>query len=138
MRLATTASMFCLLAGAAAAQGNGGAGMVPSDLAQTAGSAVDALRSAAEDKLLIGDVIGSDVSGPSGETIGTIRNLVAVPGGRLVAVVLELEGGDRIAAPYQLLKVSAASGSLQAAMPVTADELTSMSAVEEMSGMLGL
>lgn len=119
-------------AGTAAAQGP------LDDLGAAATEAVEVLRGAAEDRLLIGDVLGSELSGPSGETIGTVENFAAIPGGRIVAVVVAMNNGQRIAVPWQVVSVSRAADSVGLEVPVSADGLLHNAAVEKMSSLLGL
>jgi hypothetical protein len=43
------------------------------DVTSAASEAASALKSAAKDKLLIADLIGADVTGPSGSRVGTME-----------------------------------------------------------------
>lgn len=125
---------------AAAAQG---APDLPAELpAEIAGSeamasAARAILDAGVDEILIGDLIGTTIEGPEGEALGTVENLVAVPGGRLVAALMTLEDGTRIAVPYQALKLSGAAEALEATLPVSADELRAMGELEDLAARLG-
>ena len=66
-----------------------------------------------------------------------MENLVAVPGGRLVAALMTLEGGTRIAVPYQALKVSGAAETVQATLPMSAGDLRGMSELKDLAAQLG-
>lgn len=100
-------------------------------------SAAQTVIDAAEEKILIADLIGLEVTGPGGETLGTVENLAAVPGGRLVAALIALEDGPRIAVPYQALKISRGAEALEAALPVGADDLHDLPELEELASELG-
>ncbi|WP_420391268.1 PRC-barrel domain-containing protein [Acuticoccus sp.] len=108
------------------------------DLTGAASGAVDALSDAAEDRLRIADVLGASVTGPSGETVGTVEDLVAIPGGRLVAVILSLEDGGRLGVPYQTLAVSRTSDALGLSLPVGIDDLRQNETVSQLSSALDL
>lgn len=100
-------------------------------------SAARTIAEAGVDKLLIADMIGLEVKGPEGETLGTVEDLVAVPGGRLVAALLSLEDGPRIAVPYAALKVTGARDALEATLPATAEELSGMGELGDLASALG-
>ena len=108
------------------------------DLAGAADAAAEALRGAAEERLLIADLIGAEVAGPDGASLGTIENLVAVPGGTLVAAVLAVEGGGRLPVPYRLVKVSGAADALGVSLPVGLEELRADEAVRSLASLLDL
>jgi PRC-barrel domain len=94
-------------------------------------SAAQTIAEAAKDKVLVGDLIGQSLTGVEGDTIGTVENLVAVPGGRLVAALVRTSDGTRIAVPYAALKVSAAAQGLSATVP--ASELTGMGELQSLA-----
>ena len=100
-------------------------------------SAARSILDAGIDKILIADLVGATIEGPEGEALGTVENLVAVPGGRLVAALMTLEDGTRIAVPYQALKVQGAAETLEAALPVGADELSGMDELTDLAAALG-
>jgi len=108
------------------------------DLGPAATDALQSLRDAARDRVLVGDLMGAEVDGPSGEALGTVRNLAAIPGGRLVAVVIELPDGERVAVPWQLVSLSRTADAVGLSVPVRADALLENQAVKEMSDLLGL
>lgn len=110
----------------------------PDDFAQTAGDAVATLRDAATEKVLIRDLLGQDVTGPSGRSLGTVENFAMIPGGRLVAIVLQLTDGDRVALPYQVLTVSTAAETLELSVPMDTTAILNDARVDELSGLLGL
>ena len=103
----------------------------------SASDAVSALTEAGRDKLLIADLIGAKVTDPSGEA-GTLTNLVAVPGGRIVAaLVTPAGGGDPIAIPYQLVKIDAAADTLGLSLPEPLADLAGRSGMEELGQAVG-
>ena len=103
-----------------------------SDLA----SAAQDLAGMAQDRLLIKDLLGRKLTGNDGETVGTIENFVVIPGGRLVAAVVETGDGTRIAVPFAAVKLaSAAQGAgVQATLP--ASELKGMSELKSLADSL--
>jgi sporulation protein YlmC with PRC-barrel domain len=113
----------------AAAQGTG-------DIASAAGSAVDALASSAKDKLLVKDMLGAEVKGPDGKTIGTVENLVVLPGGRIVAAIVATDAKDtgRIPVPFSAVKIARAGGKLGFELPVGLSELKGMKEVQALAG----
>jgi hypothetical protein len=98
-------------------------------LAQAAGAVLEETENA----LLLADLIGREVTGPDGEALGTVEDLAALPGGRLVAALIALEDGPRIAVPYQALKVSRGADALEAALPVGADDLSGIPELEDLA-----
>ena len=100
-------------------------------------SAARSILDAGMDKILIADLVGTTIEGPEGEALGTVENLVAVPGGRLVAALMTLEDGTRIAVPYQALKVQGAAETLKAMLPVRADEPSGMDELKDLAAALG-
>ena len=99
--------------------------------------AATTIAEAGVDEVLVGDLIGLEVKGPEGEPIGTVEDLAAVPGGRLVAALMTLEDGTRIAVPYAALKVTGARDAVEAALPVAAEELAEMPELKELAEALG-
>jgi hypothetical protein len=130
----TAAVAIVLLAGPAFGQD----GVLPGDLGGEATKALEELRGAAKERILLADMIGVRVTGPSGETLGTVRDLAAIPGGRIVAVVMEVPDGGRVAVPYQLVTVSQTADTLGVSLPVGVEPLLKNAAVNEMSSLLGL
>ena len=110
----------------------------PGDLAGAAKEAADTLKQAAADKLLVADMLGAEVTGPGGERLGTVENLVVVPGGKLVAAILALEGGEKLPVPYRMVKVSRAQEKLGVSLPVTLEDLRGDEAVEALAEALDL
>lgn len=102
-------------------------------LAEAAGAVIEE----AKDAVLLADLIGREVTGPDGETLGTVEDLAAIPGGRLVAALIALEDGPRVAVPYQALKVSRGADAVEAALPVGADDLGDIPELEELASELG-
>ena len=112
---------------------------LPDEIAGSEGiaDAAQAIADAGVDKLLIADLVGSTLEGLGGEALGTVENLVAVPGGRLVAALVSLEDDTRIAVPYAALKVSAAAGTVSVTVPMSADELRGMTELRDLAASLG-
>ena len=108
------------------------------DLSSAATAAAEALKGAAEAKLLIADLIGADVTGPDDRKLGTVDDLVAVPGGRIVAAVLSVEGGERLPVPFGLVKVANAADASGVSLPVTLDELRADEAIRTLADALEL
>lgn len=126
-----TAALLALLGAPALAQD------LP-DLSSASSDAVSALSDAAENKLLIADLIGADVSDPSGSTVGTVDDLVAIPGGRIVAALIKpSDGGDLVSVPFKAVKVSQTADKASAALPDTLGAMRDSSAVQELSDALG-
>ena len=136
MRLSPVALCLCLMAPVASAQDLLD---LPDEIAGSEGmaQAAQAIADAGVDKLLIADLVGSTLEGPGGEALGTVENLVAVPGGRLVAALVSLEDGTRIAVPYAALKVAGAAGTARATVPMTAEELRGMTELQDLATQLG-
>lgn len=96
--------------------------------------AVESLRGQARDQLLIRDLLDRELVGADGGTVGTVENFVVVPGGRLVAALVETGDGTRLAVPFQLVKLAAGAEKVQAT--VSAGELTSTSRLKDLAGEL--
>ena len=128
-------ALALMLPVAAAAQGLD----LPDEIAGSEGiaQAATTIAEAGVDKILIGDLIGLEVKGPEGDILGTIEDLAAVPGGRLVAAVMTLPDGTRIAVPYAALKVTGARDALEATLPATVGELGGMGALRDLASSLG-
>lgn len=108
------------------------------DLSSASSDAVSALSDAAEDKILIADLIGADVSDPSGDVVGTVDNLVAVPGGRIVAAIIKPEDdGDLLPVPFQAVKLSQGADKASVALPDTIGDMRDSSEVKDLSDAIG-
>ena len=107
------------------------------DLPSAAEEAASALTDAAQDKLLIKDLMGSTVNGPAGDAIGTVENLVAIPGGRIVAAVLSVREGDRLVVPFSVLKLSGLRDKTGLASPIGVSELRNDPAVQSLADAVG-
>jgi sporulation protein YlmC with PRC-barrel domain len=107
----------------------------PGDVTSAAKSAVETLTSAAQDKLLVKDMLGADVSGPDGKTIGTVENFVVIPGGRIVAAIIATDAKDtsRIPVPFSLVKVTRTAGKLGLTLPVGLSELKGMKEIQTLA-----
>ena len=135
MRAACLAFALCLTSPALAQEG---VAELPDEIAgsEAMASAAQAIVDAGAESVLLAGLIGSTVAGPGGEALGTVENLAAVPGGRLVAALMTLEDGTRIAVPYQALKVTGAAETLEATLPLGADELRGMDELTDLASQL--
>ena len=128
--------------GAADAATDAASSLASGDLGTAASSAAEAVRGAAEARLLIAGMIGAEVTGPNGEALGTIENLVAVPSGTLVAAILAVEGGERLPVPFELVKTtnraSGAADALGVELPIGLEELRADEAVTALADALDL
>lgn len=115
-------------------------------LAEAGSEALKAVRSAAKDALLVKDMIGAKIVGPTGEKVGTVRDLVVIPGGQLVALVVSPDDLQHpILVPYKAAKISkaakAASGAVNATveiqLPQPLDKLRAGKAVTDLTDALG-
>ncbi|UEM18583.1 hypothetical protein JL100_015810 [Skermanella mucosa] len=105
------------------------------DVTSAAKSAAKTLGSAAQDKLLVRDMLGAGVSGPGGKTVGTVEDLVAIPGGRIVAAIIATDAADmgRIPVPFTMVKVSRTAGKLGLDLPVGLSELKNMKEIQALA-----
>lgn len=105
------------------------------DVTSAAKSAAKTLGSAAQDKLLVRDMLGAGVSGPNGKTVGTVDDLVAIPGGRIVAAIIATDAADmgRIPVPFSMVKVSRTAGKLGFALPAELSELKNMKEIQALA-----
>jgi hypothetical protein len=127
---AAVALTAALLAAPAAAQLMG--------LGDAASEAASLVEEAAQDALLVGDLMGADVTDPAGDAVGTVANLVAAPGGTLIAVLVEPEGGgEPLLVPYKAATVSMKADALGLSLPAPMGELRGSEAVRELSQALG-
>ena len=58
-----------------------------------------------EDALLLKDLLDQEIEGSDGETIGTVRDFVILPGGRLIAAIVDVDE-TRIAIPFGAVKLA--------------------------------
>ncbi len=121
-------------AGPVAAQSSG----PPGDLASAAQNAIQALPSAAKDKLLVKDLLGAKVVGPGGNPVGTVEDLVVVPGGRVVAAIIstKAKGAGRIPVPFSAVKLSRTAGTLGLTLPVEVSKLRAMKEIQSLADQL--
>ena len=109
----------------------------PDAVADLAGNAARTVTEQARDTLLVREMLGREITGPGGETVGTLGNLVIVPGGRVAAIVVLPTDGDPIVLPYQALKLSAAASTGDAvglSLPMDLDEARALGPVQELTG----
>ena len=108
----------------------------PSAIADSASKAASTLTGKAKEHVLVRQMLGQQVTGPGGDVLGTLDNLVVVPGGQVVAVVVKPEQGQPVVLPYQALKVSAASSAsekLGLTLPMSLKEAKDMSAIQDLT-----
>jgi sporulation protein YlmC with PRC-barrel domain len=101
---------------------------LPDSLTDASGiaSAARTLAEAGADRLLLADLIGQEIIGSDGSTVGTVEDFVATPGGRVVAALVSMPDGTRLAVPYAAIKVVGAAETAGLEVPVTASELQEM------------
>ena len=110
------------------------------DLDAVAAQAADLtgrIAEAAADQVLVADMLGRDVIGPDGTALGTLENLVVLPGGNLVAAVIARPEGRRIAVPWDAAKAGVKAGQ-PIEIPFSAAELDGAEALRDLTGALGL
>ena len=109
--------------------------MASGDVASAAADAVKTLGSTAKDKLFVRDLLGAPVSGPGGGTVGTVADLVVIPGGRVVAAIIATKDKKmgHIPVPFSVAKVSNNAGKLELALPVSLSELKGMKEVQSLA-----
>lgn len=90
-------------------------------------SAAESLESKLGDRLLVRDLLGKELKGADGESVGTIEDLAVVPGGRVIAAIVSTGDGSRIAVPFAAVKLADSASRVE--VPVAASELTGMSAL---------
>lgn len=123
----------------AAQTGSGGAVEAltdPAAITDAAASAAQTLEKSAKGHLLVAEMLGSEIAGPSGDTLGTLENLVVIPGGKIVAAIVKPKQGDPIALPYQALKVSAAASAGKKTgltLPIELEKARGMSALQDLT-----
>lgn len=101
--------------------------------------AANALRDAAENAILVRDLLGKEVADPSGESVGTIANLAVIPGGRIVAAILETPYGTRVPVPFAAVKVAAKASSVSLTKPLSELQAgDAYGALEDAAAQLGL
>ena len=126
-----------MIAGTGAAQGTMEALTDPAKIGGAAQKAADQLKGNAKSKLLASQVIGRQITGPGGKTAGTVEDLVVVPGGQVVAILVNPSGGGQpVALPYGALKVSAASSAadeMGLSLPVGLDEVRGMQGMQALT-----
>lgn len=97
------------------------------------GVAAETLAGTAADRVLVAGLIGSELAGPSGKALGTVENLVMLPGGRIVAALVEMPDGTRIAVPFQAVKIAGAAETARASVPFDAEELRDLPALADLA-----
>ncbi len=81
-----------------------------SAIGDAASKAADELAKKGKASVLASEMIGREVTGPGGGALGTVQDLVVVPGGQVMAILVAPKGGGApVALPYRALKVSGAA-----------------------------
>lgn len=99
--------------------------------------AASTLAETAKDSVLLKDLLDKRIKGSDGKTIGTVKNFAVVPGGRLMAAIVELGDGTRMALPLGAIKglTSASGAGLQ--VPITASEARQMGELKTLAEKVG-
>lgn len=126
---ALAAPLVLALAAPAAAQDDPFVKMGDLTSATGIGQAAEKIRNTAKDGMLVADLLGKELTGHDGHVLGTVKDFVVVPGGRLIAAVVETDDGQRIAVPFAAIKLEGLRGQR---LPVTAEELKSMTELSEL------
>ncbi|HUF56308.1 MAG TPA: hypothetical protein VMM55_07075 [Thermohalobaculum sp.] len=108
----------------------------PDAVADLAANAAGVVTEKAKDTLLVREMLGREITGPGGETVGTLGNLVVVPGGRIAAIVVLPGSGDPLVLPYQALKLSAAASAGEAvglSLPMDLEEARGLGPVQDLT-----
>lgn len=108
----------------------------PDAVADLAANAAAVVSEKARDTLLVRQMLGREITGPDGETVGTLGNLVMVPGGRVAAIIVLPASGEPVVLPYQALKLSAAAAADEAvglSLPLDLEEARSLGPVQELT-----
>ena len=107
-----------------------------SAVAESAMKTVETLSKNAAEHMLVKDMLGTEVTGPGGNVVGTVENLVVVPGGKVMAVIIKPKDGQPVALPYGALKVStaaSAANSIGLTLPISLDDLRGKEAVQKLT-----
>lgn len=109
------------------------------DLASRDGIAAAASKLAGEgkDRLLLTNMLDEKIKGSDGETIGTVKDFAVIPGGRVIAAIVETDDGMRIAIPYGAVKVAVSADALGLEVPVNSSDIQSLSELESLAESLG-
>ena len=119
----------------------GGTGNPLPDLEAARSAVRDAgscLGEAAREQVFVADFPDSDAKGPGGDVVGTVRTVAVIPGGTIVAMVIDLEDGGRTAVPCRAVTVSRAPGQAGMTIPFTLAEMTGDAALAALGEALGL
>lgn len=128
----------CAIAAGLTAALGAPAGAQLMDLSEAASEAVSALEEAAQDAVLVGDLIGAEATGPAGERVGSVSNLVALPGGTLIAALIAPdEGGEPLVVPFKALKLSMKADAAGVTLPESPEALRGTEAATRLSQALG-
>ncbi|WP_349371140.1 PRC-barrel domain-containing protein [Salinarimonas sp.] len=137
----STALALAFVGPPALAQQQSGAAATPTPMPRPDGmaEAATALRDAAENALLVRDLLGKEVADPSGGSVGTIANLAVIPGGRIVAAILETPDGTRVPVPFAAVKVAAKASTVSLTKPLSELQAgDAYGALEDAAAQLGL
>ena len=90
----------------------------------------------AKDRALIADLLDKPLKGSDGDTIGKVRDFVVVPGGRLIAVLVETPDEGRIAVPFTAVKLVGAAQSRGLEVPMTASAISGIAELQSLADSL--
>ncbi|WP_188914358.1 PRC-barrel domain-containing protein [Salinarimonas ramus] len=113
-----------------------GAPAFSEDVTGSISDAASALADAGENALLVRDLLGMELKDPSGETAGTVRNFVVIPGGRLVAAMVETPDGRRVPVPFAAIKLAGNAQAAEATLDQPLSELSADDAFGELEDAL--
>jgi sporulation protein YlmC with PRC-barrel domain len=94
------------------------------------------LAKQAQDRFLIADLIGQELTGRDGKTVGTVQNFAVAPGGRILAAVVTRPDGTRIAVPFSAVKLAGTLAKPRIEAVLSAAELKGMAELEALAGSL--
>ena len=105
----------------------------PGDLtsASSIASAAQTLAGQAGDRVLVRDLLGKELKGADGNTVGTVEDLAVIPGGRVIAAIVSTGEGSRIAVPFAAVKLAGSASELQVSVP--ASELTGLTELQSLA-----
>ncbi len=86
-----------------------------------------------KDTFLVEGMLGREIKGSDGETIGEIKDLVVIPGGRIPAALVEVDGDTTIAVPFGAVKLSGSADEAGLDLPLTKSEVEDMDELQKLA-----
>ncbi|CUH33554.1 PRC-barrel domain protein [Jannaschia seosinensis] len=108
------------------------------DVLSSATDVASEIADAAEDRLLIADILGREMIGADGNSIGTVENFVVLPGGNLVAAVIARKDGSRIALPWKAVQAGLAVEGSDITLPMSGEEIDGSEPLRKLTDSLDL